>query len=305
MTGRLKSILQMPARVAAVAGVTLTQLVRMRLFLVPAVVALLFLALQFVPYQENISMEYQGVAQLQFLKDVCLGCMHLFGLVFCVAATALLIPRDTEDRILYTILCKPVPRFDYLLGKALGVVLLLVLMLGVMDALMSLLLHLRGSAIEAELVGALSAHGYAAEEMRPYLEQVREAGNSWNLQLGILASLLGYGVLTGFTLLISCCTSGSIVSIIFALGGYFVGMFRGSLFAMFASGGEGTSPFMRGAEAVFRVLLPDFSIFAVADTAAAGAPLTWGMLGTLALIAIGYLMLHVVTAAWIFSRKEF
>ena len=115
-------LVHMPARVLAVAGVTFTQLVRMRLFLVPAVVALLFLGLQFIPYQENIGVEFQGVAQLQFIKDISLGCMQLFGLIFCVAATALLLPRDTEDRILYTILCKPVPRFDYLAGKALGVI---------------------------------------------------------------------------------------------------------------------------------------------------------------------------------------
>ena len=304
MGGLLTGVLRMPARVAAVVGVTLTQLVRMRLFLVPAVVALLFLGLQFVPYQENISMEYQGVAQLQFLKDVCLGCMHLFGVIFCVAATALLIPRDTEDRILYTILCKPVPRFDYLLGKALGVVALLVLMLGVMDGLMSLLLQVRSAGIEAELTVALRAHGYTADEMRPYLEQVVEAGNSWNLQRGILAALLGYVVLTGFTLLISCCTSGSIVSIIFGLGGYFVGMFQHSLFVSFTAG-QGTSALMRGVETACSVLLPDFSLFTVADTASAGAPLSWAALGMLAVIALGYLMLHVVTATWIFSRKEF
>lgn len=304
MGGLLTGVLRMPARVAAVAGVTLTQLVRMRLFLVPAVVAVLFLALQFVPYQENISMEYQGVAQLQFLKDVCLGCMHLFGLIFCVAATALLIPRDTEDRILYTILCKPVPRFDYLLGKALGVVALLVLMLGLMDGLMSVLLHVRGASIATELTTALTAHGYTAEEIRPYLEQVSAAGNSWNLQRGILASLLGYVVLTSFTLLISCCTSGSIVSIIFGLGGYFVGMFQSSLFISLTAG-QGTSALVRGVETICSVLLPDFSLFAVADTASAGAPLSWAALGTLAVIALGYLMLHVVTATWIFSRKEF
>ena len=33
--------------------------------------------------------------------------MRVFGLFFCVAATALIIPKDAEDRILYTILCKP------------------------------------------------------------------------------------------------------------------------------------------------------------------------------------------------------
>ena len=304
MAGTLRGVLQMPARVAAVAGVTLTQLIRMRLFLVPAVVAVLFLALQFIPYQENISMEYQGVAQLQFLKDVCLGCMQLFGVVFSVAATSLLIPRDTEDRILYTILCKPVPRFDYLLGKALGVICLLALMLALMDGMMSLLLHLRGSQIAAELSAALTAHGYTAEEIRPYLDQVATAGNSWNLQRGILAALLGYSVLTGFTLLISCCTSGSIVSIIFGLGGYFIGMFQSSLFTTFSTA-PGTSPLMRSAETCCAVLLPDFSLFSITDTTSAGTPLSAHTLGMLALIAGGYLLLHLLTATWVFGRKEF
>ncbi len=304
MYGLIQNLAHMPGRVAAVAGVTLTQLVRMRLFLVPAVLAFLFLGLQFIPYQENIGAEFQGVAQLQFIKDVSLGCMQLFALIFCVAATALLLPRDTEDRILYTILCKPVPRFDYLAGKALGVLALLVLMLGVLDGLMSLLLAQRVASISAELSTALAANGFSAAEMAPYLEQVEAAGNTWNTQRGILATLLGYSVLTTLTLLISCFTSGTIVSIIFGLGAYFIGMFQGTLFAALTAG-QGTTAAMRLAEQCCAVLLPDFGLFSVADTASAGAELSWPLLGWLALIALGYMLLHLLTATWIFSKKEF
>ena len=304
MYGLIQNLAHMPGRVAAVAGVTLTQLVRMRLFLVPAVLAFLFLGLQFIPYQENIGAEFQGVVQLQFIKDVSLGCMQLFALIFCVAATALLLPRDTEDRILYTILCKPVPRFDYLAGKALGVLALLVLMLGVLDGLMSLLLAQRVASISAELSTALAANGFSAAEMAPYLEQVEAAGNTWNTQRGILATLLGYSVLTTLTLLISCFTSGTIVSIIFGLGAYFIGMFQGTLFAALTAG-QGTTAAMRLAEQCCAVLLPDFGLFSVADTASAGAELSWALLGWLALIALGYMLLHLLTATWIFSKKEF
>ena len=304
MYGPLQYLVSMPGRIAAVAGVTLTQLVRMRLFLVPAVVALLFLALQFIPYQGNIGLEYQGVAQLQFIKDVSLGCMQLFALIFCVAATALLLPRDAEDRILYTILCKPVPRFDYLAGKAIGVMALLVLMILLLDTLMSAVLAQRVAAISQELSAALAANGYTEAETAPYLEQVKAAGNSLDTQRGILAALLGYGVLTTLTLLISCFTSGTIVSIIFGLGAYFVGLFQGTLFDALAAG-QGTTSTMRLAEQVCAVLLPDFSLFSVADTASAGAELSWALLGSLALIAMGYMLLHLLTATWIFSKKEF
>lgn len=300
----MQYLAHMPARIGAVAGVTLTQLVRMRLFLVPAVVALLFLSLQFIPYQENIGAEFQGIAQLQFIKDVSLGCMQLFGLIFCVASTALLIPRDAEDRILYTILCKPVPRFDYLAGKAVGVLALLVLMTATLDGLMSLILAHREASICAELSAVLGANGYQEAEIAPYLEQVHSAGNSWNTQRGIIASLLGYSVLTTLTLLISCFTSGTIVSIIFGLGAYFIGLFQDMLFSAI-SAGQGTTAAMRMAEQVCAVLLPDFGLFSVADTASAGAELSWSLLGGLLLIALGYMLLHLLTATWIFSKKEF
>lgn len=300
----IRRVLSMPARIAAVAGVTLTQLVRMRLFLVPAAAAVLILALQFIPYQENISAEFRGVAQLEFLKDICLGCMQLFGLLFCVAATALLLPRDTEDRILYTILCKPVPRFAYLTGKALGVIALMVLTVGLMDALMVGLIELRSAGIAADLTAQLTANGFSPAEIQPYLDQVAEAGNTWNTQRGILASLLGWSVLTTFTLLISCVTSGSIVSIIFALGAYFIGLFRSTLFSTF-NAGEGTGAALRSADFATALFLPDFSLFSVADAAAAGAALPWGLLGGLGLIGLCYMLLHLLTATWIFAHKEF
>ena len=303
----LRSLACMPARVAALAGVTFTQLIRMRLFLVPAVFGIGFMALQFLPYHGQLGVETRGLHQLQLIKDTALGCMQLFGLIFCVGATALLIPRDAEDRILYTILCKPVPRFEYLLGKLLGVWGILLLMMLLMDGMLVLILHLREAALSTELTELLAKQGATSEQMQPYLAQITDAGNSWNMQRGIVALFLGYGVLTSMTLLFSTFTSGTIVSMIFGLGAYFLGMFRHQLFSGINAGmgGEGTGETMRWAEQVATVILPDFSIFNVADTTSAGVSLTGGMLASLALIAAGYMLLHLLVSTLIFSRKEF
>lgn len=288
------------------AGVTFTQLIRMRLFAVLAVFAVGFLGLQFLPYQANLGVEFQGIGQLQLIKDVALGSMRLFSMLFCVAAAALLLPRDSEDRILYTILCKPVPRFDYLAGKALGVLALLGVMLLFMDALMSALLWLREGSICAELLEAVQAQGHHAEDAAPLLQQVAEAGNSGDVQRSLLAMYLGFGVLTTFTLLISCVTSGTIVSMVFALGGFFIGMFQAQLFQTMATGGEvGTRGAALWAERVFAILVPDFSLFSVTDAASSGVGLGWWMLGELALIAVAYMLLHLLVATWIFAHKEF
>lgn len=303
----LRSLACAPARIFALAGVTFTQLIRMRLFLIPAVFGIGFMALQFLPYHGHLGVETRGLYQFQLIKDVALGCMQLFGLIFCVGATALLIPRDAEDRILYTILCKPVPRFEYLLGKLLGVWAILLAMMLLMDGLLVLILHFREASLTAEVTEVLSSQGATAEQMQPYLQQITDAGNSWNMQRGIMAMFLGYGVLISTTLLFSTFTSGTIVSMIFGLGTYFIGMFRHQMFAGINAGlgAEGTSEGMRMTEQVASVILPDFSIFTVADTASSGVALTNGMLCSLLLIALGYILLHLLVSTLIFSRKEF
>ncbi len=306
MVAFFRSLASMPGRVAAIAGATFTQLVRMRLFLVAAAFAVGFLGLQFVPFHGHMGIEYQGVEQLQLLRDIAMGCMQLFGLIFCVAATALLLPRDTEDRILYTILCKPVPRFDYLLGKALGVVMLLLLMLAFMDGLMCILVSLRESSLAGTMTAFFTERGYSPEEMAPYLEELQRAASLGEAQRGIVAMALGFCVLTTLTLLFSCFTSGSIVSMIFALGCYFIGMFQGQFFrALVAgSGAEGVSPAMQWAGRVCAILLPDFGLFTLTDAAGSGHPISAGLLGGLAAIAAGYMLLHLLVSTFLFAHKE-
>lgn len=306
MPALVSHMLHAPGRIAAVAGVTFTQLVRMRLFIVLALFAVGFLALQFLPYQQNLGVEFAGVGQLQLIQDVATGCMRLFGMIFCVAATALLIPRDAEDRILYTILCKPVPRFDYLAGKALGVIALLAVMLLVMDGLMVLLMQLREPGIEAQVRHQLAAAGFSSGDMEPYLRQVRAAGDPLPTQAGIFAMFLGLAVLSTLTLLISSVTSGTIVSIVISLGAYFIGMFQGQLFqGIIAAGSIGTNSGMQWAQQVFAVLIPDFSLFSLTDATAAGEAAPPTLLGELALIALAYMLLHLLLAAWLLARKEF
>lgn len=304
MPGILTSLLHAPARIIAVAGVTFVQLIRMKLFLVAGVFILLILGLQFIPYQQNISIEFQGIQQLQLIKDICTGCMQLFGLMFCIAATALLIPRDSEDRILYTILSKPVPRIDYLTGKLLGVLALLALMLGLMDGLMSLLLWLRENSISEQLSAILTERGLSTAETETYIGQVHSAGNTLATQQSIIAMALGFAVLSSLTLLLSCFTSGTIVSIIFGIGAYFIGTFQ-EQFILMLRAGEGISATLQQLSLIVAVLLPDFGLFNITDQATAGAQPGWSMIGGLALIAAGYIILHLLVATWVFSRKEF
>ena len=84
---------------------------------------------------------------MRLLKSVALGAMSWFTAILAIAGTAMLLPRDVEDRTLYTILCKPVPRFEYLLGKLGGVLLLLALSLLIMDIACSAVLYFKQTSL--------------------------------------------------------------------------------------------------------------------------------------------------------------
>src|SRR5690606_28460660 len=99
-----------PRRIGVIALHTFTQLVRMKVFYFLAFFALILLASNLFDIQGLGRPELDGTHVLQMIRSWSLGAMTLFSVVLAVTATALLLPRDIEDRTLYTILAKPVPR---------------------------------------------------------------------------------------------------------------------------------------------------------------------------------------------------
>src|SRR5246500_5769339 len=112
-----------PARIFAIASNTLTELARQKVFYVLLIFALVLIGSSVFMARFSFQQEFQ------ILKDVSLGAMSIFSSLLAILATARLIPQDIEDRTVYTILAKPVPRFEYVLGKLCGILLLLALSL--------------------------------------------------------------------------------------------------------------------------------------------------------------------------------
>ena len=214
-----------PGRMAVIAGTTFTQLVRMKVFLFLGLFAVALLTLSSFRLSAVLGPETGGINELVLLKNSAYGAMRVFGLFFCVAATALIIPRDAEDRILYTILCKPVPRIDYLMGKVLGVLALTLVAVLLMDAVMTLVLWMRTDTVVAEQIASLKGR-YTLEEMQPYLDRIRLQGATWNVQTGLGVMMCEFVVLSSLTLLMSCVTNGTIISALLTFMIYLAGLFQ-------------------------------------------------------------------------------
>jgi len=285
-----------PGRMAVIAGTTFTQLVRMKVFLFLGLFAVALLALSSFRLSAVLGPETGGINELVLLKNSAYGAMRVFGLFFCVAATALIIPRDAEDRILYTILCKPVPRIDYLMGKVLGVLALTLVAVLLMDAVMTLVLWMRTDTVVAEQIASLKGR-YTLEEMQPYLDRIRLQGATWNVQTGLGVMMCEFVVLSSLTLLMSCVTNGTIISALLTFMIYLAGLFQTQALSLWVgSGTDGLSWWEVAGSRLFSLVFPNFQIYSVTDSALNGRLIPLSLFGTLALITLGYFVFHMTLA---------
>ena len=129
--------------VAAISRNTFTELVRQKVFFFLLIFALLVIGNS--AFMAKLSFQ----EQFQMLKDISLGAMSVFCSLIAILATAGFLPKDMEDRTIYTILAKPVPRWIYLLGKLSGILLLLGAAVMLMSALFLGVLWVKESAVLA------------------------------------------------------------------------------------------------------------------------------------------------------------
>lgn len=295
-----------PARILVIASHTFTHLVRMKVFYFLAVFAVLMLVASFFEMPWSRTTEDTAEQELIILKSTAMGAMSMFSILFAIAATALLIPRDLEDRTLYTILSKPVPRLDYLLGKLAGVLILVAVSLLLMDALLSAILHFRTQDLLTDETLKARAHGWPQEYLDLRLESVAQQGPTWDLQAGIGAIFLKAAVMASLALLISTFSSSTLFTIIIAVVIYFIGHFTEDARNYWLHSQQGGVSkqlkfFTQGIALVF----PDFQLYNIIDATIEGKKVPGGIFVRLVTLTLLYSGIYSVLAWFTFRKKEF
>jgi ABC-type Na+ efflux pump permease subunit len=202
-------------RIAAITTNTLTELTRLKIFHVVLLFALLLIGSSIFMSQFTFQQEFQ------VLKDVALGSMSLFTSLLAVVATARLLPQDLDDRTIYTILAKPVPRFEYLVGKLAGVLLLLALSVIIMSALFLIALNVREQIVLHETMRQMSAS--PPDQMAEALRAISASAFDMNLFPGIAIIYAKACLLASLTLFVSTFATTSIFTTVMMVFIYFIG----------------------------------------------------------------------------------
>jgi ABC-type transport system involved in multi-copper enzyme maturation permease subunit len=207
--------------------------------------------------------------QERLMKDIGLAAISAIGVLMAVFLGITLVSKEIERRTVYTILSKPVRRYQLILGKYLGLAATLALNVLVMGVGLSVL---------------LAAYGW----WQP------------NVAAALLLVLVELLVVTAVATLFSSFTTPTLAAI-FTLGLFVIGHLSGTL-RLIAQRAPGE--LARLVAGVLYRVLPNLEAFNVKGRVAHGEPVALVEVGLAGLYGALYLAAVLALAAVVFERRE-
>jgi len=283
------------ARVWAITINTVIDLTRQKVFYILLIFALVLIGSSIFMARLTFQQEFQ------ILKDVSLGAMSIFTSLLAIIATARLIPQDIEDRTVYTILAKPVPRFEYLLGKLVGVLLLLAISILLMSAMFVAVLYTREQTVLHETLRQMSAA--PREQVEDALRTLRSSALNLDIFPGIAIIYFKACLLAALTLFVSTFASTNIFTIVVMVFIYFIGHLQATAREYWLqenSAGWMTRVFL----ALIALIFPDLQAFNLIDDIVAGAAIPLTLFAKTMALGIFYTTIYTLLAVFVFYGKE-
>ncbi len=213
-----------------------------------------------------------GIERL-VIVNLGLTAISIFGLVMAIFIGVGLVYKEIEKRTLYSLLSKPIRRWEFLVGKYAGLILTLVINTAFMTA---------GLAVALFYVG------------RPFVR------SDASILIAIYFILLALALVTAIALFFSCFSS-PMLSTLFTLAIYVTGLFAADIRDF---GALTHSSFIKTATSVLYYLVPNFHDFNSIAVAAHGESIPFALVWQNTLYALMYIALLLVASSAIFSRRN-
>ena len=204
------------------------------------------------------------------IKDWGLFCVSFFGVLLAILIGVNLVSKELKRKTLYVVLSRPVHRFQYVIGKYLGMGLTLLAEIGALSAALFVLLAIEGVAPGGLIFKSLCAS---------LIEVLFVAA------LAIFFASFSSPYLSGF----------------FTLALFVVGR---SLPALNTLADRVDAPLPHLLLKLVYYVLPDFSLFNMSTRAVHGLAIPAGEVLLVACYGIGYLVLLLFLSCLIFSRRD-
>ncbi len=212
--------------------------------------------------------------QVNVIKDFGLFSVSFFGVVITIICGVSLLNKELKQKTVYNILSKPVARWQFILGKHLG----LSLTVGFLVTLMGLGLTCYVSIFEQRF--------------------------EWLMLYGILFTVLEVIVVAAVALFFSSLVVTTTLTGIFTMATYVAGRSISYMQHFLDQRSESYDPIVSRVVYVFDWILPDLSLFNVNDQIVYGQAMSPQYLALAVLYCLAYTTVALGLATLIFERRE-
>jgi ABC-type transport system involved in multi-copper enzyme maturation permease subunit len=210
-------------------------------------------------------------------RDIGLAGMSLFGSLTAIFLGVFLLYTEVQRRTIHAIVSKPISRWEFVVGKYAGMVLVLTVLVGVFAAAMVVMLEVQGAGVSSGVVKALVL--------------------SWFEVLTVAAIAIFFSSF-----------STPFLSGIFALAMWVIGRLTPDLEAAT----KFAAPWIRATTKLALEIVPDVHLFAVSGRTLDGTAVSvhgdfvpWSYVALAGAHGIGWIVALLAFAALLFHRRDF
>lgn len=215
--------------------------------------------------------------------DIALSTVYFSGLLLVFFVGINLMAKDIDKRTIYMVISRPISRSQYIVGKFLGMFMLIV----------ATMVFLSIFAVLSIFVIKLSYPGYYERF-------------SWPMVLLALSfSVLSLILLSAMSFLFASFTSSSFITLVLTMIAYIIGRSSYDVKALIESAGNQPSPVIVKLVQTAYYLFPNLSVFDIKTQAAHDLPLSSAYIFWTVLYGVVYTSLAVAAAAVFFRKREF
>ncbi|MFA9452404.1 MAG: ABC transporter permease [Candidatus Aminicenantaceae bacterium] len=231
---------------------------------------LLFVAVVSLVFSRLLALLTVG-DRIKIITDVGLASLSLFGALMAILIGTGLVYKEIDKKTIYTLLAKPIHRWQFLLGKFFGLILVLFVMLSLMSLIFILILLLHSGKLE------------------------------WGMFVGLAFIFLEMCLITAVALFFSCFST-PILSTIFSLAFYVIGHVSWGLETLI---GKLNSGFAKAVARVFYTLIPDLENFNFKTEIVHHLPIPPQVFLYATLYGLCYTAFVLALAMLVFRRRDF
>jgi ABC-type transport system involved in multi-copper enzyme maturation permease subunit len=212
----------------------------------------------------------------RLVADVGLGGISLFSVIIAIFVGSSLVYKELDRKTVFTIIPKPLHRHEFILGKFVGMTVVLLVLIAIMSAVLAGVLALEDAPVDAALLKAV-----------------------WLLFVEVI-------VITAVALLFSSFST-PFLSAFFTLGIFVVGRSAPEIRSVAHKMGA-AKPILRGIAAI----VPDLHLFYTSGSTVGGEHVTvhsdyvdWSYVGVATAYGLAYAAVVLLLAAIIFRKRDF